>query len=266
MADCTELFQGDVLSRVVIAQQSLGVPIVADEGGTLRLQQFGDFPGVTEPASVERVMAAGLACEAVVVSQTCDVRNEEVKSLHVVPIVPLGLYDEGQHGLIRADRLDDLLPIAHPADSVADLGWLTTVGKGALQPAAKIDELHADDVTRLILKLTILLGRTALPDDVTAAMKSVQAGVTALSKPQKQKVHSIYVSYTTTHLSLMLVHDAPDDAKYRTMMDRWQAEDDSTYSRSATVVRPAEVTLADLAGYQRVHLDYLSFPLRMQES
>jgi len=272
MAEVARLSQGDVLSRVVLARHHLPNPILVDggpDGWSLTAAEQAVAPSAAVRVSEQApVLAQGLLCEAAILSQTCDLRHAGLDSVTVAPVLPISMVPEADRELCAADRIVNYLPLISPPHTYADLSWVCVIAKSSLASARVIAHLAPRDVERLRLKLSIMLGRPALPDEVVADLRLVRNAIADLRRPDRELILGAFVAWDGAALDLLIVtRTEVRPTRLANAVQRWLDEPGTVgIARTARIVSSAGATLAMLDGYARLALDYLSFPLRMEEA
>jgi hypothetical protein len=272
MAEIADLSQGDVLSRLTVARHHLADPVIlhpgAQAGAIVAVEEHAPPRASVGSACLAPVLSEGLQCEAVIVSQTCDVRQDVPASITVAPVLPMSSLSPEQHGACSRDRMLHYVPLASPHGTYVDLHWVAPIAKGSVAAARRVAQLEPNDIARLRLKLSIMLGRPALPDDVVHDLRLIRDAVGSLSMAQRQDLLGAYIKCAEGAVDVQLVTRAgARPTKLQKAFQRWLEEPSGHgISRSGAMRGGSEVTLAELHGYARLALDYLSFPLRMEEA
>jgi hypothetical protein len=272
MAETADLSQGDVLSRLTLARHHLADPIVLDPdpqaGAMLAVEQPTRPRASVEPACLVPVVSEGLQCEAVILSQTCDVRQAASGSITVAPVLPMSALSPEQQGACSRDRMLHYVPLASPHGTYVDLHWVAPIAKSSITAARTVGRLTPRDVERLRLKLSIVLGRPALPDDVVAELRLISDVIAGLRPTERELVVGAYAAWDGDALDLLIVTRTEfGPTRLANALQRWLGERcPAPMTRTGRVASVGQVTLAALEGYTRLALDYLSFPVRMEEA
>jgi len=272
MAEIGDLSQGDVLSRAVLARHHLPTPVFIDAdprtGALVAVEKPTAPSALVREGQQVRVFSEGLQCEAVILSQTCDIRQDGVDSITVAPVAPMSILDRGDQALCAKDRIISYLPLVSPPQTYVNLRWVSTITKSSLAAARVIARLTPRDIERLRLKLSMMLGRPALPDEVVAELSTMRNAIAGLKEAQRERVIGAYARWDSRGVELVIVLQPEAElSRLANALQRWLDEPSVAGLRHTGRILPSEQTsLADLDGYTRLALDYLSFPVRMEEA
>lgn len=271
MADVAEIVQGCVLSRLLLARQDFHIhAFVAADGEKVEVREQPIEPrdAIAEPEETSSVLSSGSLCEVAVLSQTCDIRNDDIPTLQVAPIWPITYWPESRHGQIRDDKINYLVAVEALPDAILDLHRLTTTGKSSIAGAVELGHLSARDLERVNLKYSLLLGRPALPDDVVGELRTLQEALKKCSSQQRNEIHGVYLAHDMggRGLNVLIVVDNPNlvPRPLQAGFENWQGDSQASYLRSGTICGRSDVTLADVDQRIRLPLDNLSFPMRLE--
>ena len=260
--DIKELYQGDIIR---------GGRLFYQKGELQSLNRLDDGSLVTVAAkdidkTEQMSIVPSVLCDLVLLSQTCDIRKDEIQTIIVAPVFPFTKLAPKNQEICRKYKLTYAyyLPptvingIEYP-ESFIDIRFIATLDKDVLNDFDVVCHLHKDHANQFRTFIQVAFTREGFPDDVMIAMSKVSNEVR--DSRNLPYIYGFYINWDEANIYLLAVLQE-NNCEVKARLER--AVDKANHNAShfkihLTARCKTEVTLADVEDYKRFEWDTLSF-------